>query len=491
MEFTMCAKKKAEMLLHLDEKNEMPLYQQIYEQVRDMIASGQLAEGDRLTSIRKLSADLNISHTTVEQAYLQLSVEGFVNNVPRSGYVVAHVDTEYFKLAFEADRKIIEELDQTRNRQAFYAENRAGGDARYDFSYANLQPDSFPVKTWRQLGDEVLFANTSPDLARYSYTDETCRLQTELASLLARTRGVNCAAEQVVLQAGTGEAIGTILQLFDRESTLIGMEDPGYATVHEVARRHGFPMAPLPASSGVESLFAAIEAHRPKLVFTTPSHQFPTGMLLPLDARVRLLKWAEENDAYIIEDDSCNEFRYATRPIPSLQSLDAYGRVIYLGNVSKVLSPSLRVAYCVLPPALLERYWRLFNSAHPPVPWLEQEVIARFIANGHWDAHVRKTAKGNHRRHDELMRCLTAEMGDFIEISGADTGMHLYVTVRNGMTEPELLESALAHGVKVYGTDRMRLTGPAIPASVMIGFSAIAFEDIEPGVHALAQAWKN
>lgn len=248
-------------------------------------------------------------------------------------------------------------------------------------------------------------------------------------------------------------------------------------------------LAPLPIDQGLESFFEALDAHKPKLVFATPSHQFPTGKLLPLDARTRLLKWAEENDAYIIEDDSCNEFRYATRPVPSLQSLDAFGRVIYLCNISKVLSPSLRIAYAVLPPKLLKRYWDLFNYAHPTVSWLDQETLARFIAGGHWDAHVRKTAKGNHRRHDELLRCLTEGFGDAITISGTDTGMHLYVTVRNGMKEPELLAKALENDVKVYGTDRMRLLGPADLPSIMIGFSAIAFEDIAPGVQALRKAW--
>ena len=489
LDFTMCAKKRANVLLQLDEESKKPLYQQIYEQIRDMVASGQLGEGERLPSIRKLSADFGVSHTTVEQAYLQLATEGFVTNVPRSGYVVARVDTEYFKLARAADRQAISDLGQARDRAAFYAENRSGGAARYDFSYANLQPDSFPVRTWRKLTDDVLYASTAPELARYSYTDETCALQVELSRLLARTRGVVCEPEQVVLQSGTNEALATVMQLFDRDRDVLGIEEPGYGTVHEVARRQGLRLAALPIERGPEPFFEALDSCKPKLLFTTPSHQFPTGKLLPLEARTRLLKWAEANDAYIIEDDSCNEFRYATRPVPSLQSLDAFGRVIYLCNVSKVLSPSLRIAYAVLPPRILERYWDAYNYAHPTVSWLDQEILARFIAEGHWDAHVRKTAKGNHRRHDELVRCLKREFGDAVDISGADTGMHLYVTVRNGMNEPELLESALRHSVKVYGTDRMRLLGPVCPPSVMIGFSAIAFDDIAPGVRALRDAW--
>lgn len=485
----MAAQKRANLMLHLDETSDTPLYQQIYEQVRDAVSSGKLVQGEKLPSIRKLTADLSVSHTTVEQAYLQLSVEGLVRNVPRSGYVVEHVDIDYMAHERGVDATAIDAARKARVSDAFYAENRRGGTARYDFSYANLQPDSFPVDTWRKLTNDVLYRTHCPELARYAYTDEPNALHAQLASHLARTRGVNCLPEQVVVQAGTCDALTTILQLFDRECHVVGMEEPGYSTVHEVARRLGFDMAPLPVDQGIEAFLDALDEHKPHVVFTTPSHQFPTGTLLPIDARTRLLRWAEANDVFIIEDDSCNEFRYATRPIPSLQSLDAYGRVVYLGNVSKVLSPSLRIAYLVMPPKLLDRYWKLFNSAHPSVSWLDQEVLARFIKQGHWDAHVRKTAKGNHERHDALLRCLRAEMGDAISISGTDTGMHLYVTVHNGMTQDELLASAQREDAKVYGTTRMWFSKPAPENNVMIGFSAIALQDIEPGVSALRKAW--
>ena len=486
----MRAGKKATLLFHVDEGLSTPLYQQIYEQARDAIMTGRVREGEKLASIRNLAKDLGISHTTVEQAYLQLVTEGLVVNIPRSGYVVAQIDAEYISLNREIDLVAVEEACAKRNRDAFFAENRSGGTVRYDFSYANLQPDSFPANTWRKLMNDILYRTDCPELSRYAYTDEPNALREELAHNLSRTRGVRCIPDQIVVQAGTDSALATLMQLFNRDEDVLGMEEPGYATVHEVARRQGFAMAPLPTDQGTEAFLAALDEHHPRLVFTTPSHQFPTGKLLSLDARTRLLQWAEENDAYIIEDDSCNEFRYTTRPIPSLQSLDAYGRVIYLCNVSKVLSPALRIAYFVLPPSLLGLYWDLFNYAHPPVSWLDQETLARFIAKGAWDAHIRKTAQGNHRRHDELLRCLRNEFGTTVEVSGVDTGMHLYATVNNGMSQDELLKSAQDEGAKVYGTARMWFSKPAPENNVLIGFSAIAYEDIAPGVAALARAWK-
>lgn len=485
----MRTKTSTEVFVHIDEKTNAPLYRQIYEQIRNAIFCGSLAEGQKLPSIRRLSSVLGVSHTTVEQAYLQLAVEGIVENVPRSGCIVSHVDVDYMAIEREIDNEALGALKADRNRDAFYAENRSGGTVRYDFSYANLQPDSFPANTWRRLIAETLYRNDCPELARYSYTDEPSSLSRALATQLARSRGVLCNAEQVIVQAGTDGALATLLQLFDRKHDVLGMEEPGYATVHEVAKRQGFTMAAIPSDLGADAFIEALDAYKPRIVFCTPSHQFPTGKLLPLDGRTRLLRWAEKNDAYIVEDDSCNEFRYASQPVPSLQSLDVYGRVIYLCNVSKVLAPGLRVAYLVLPLALLERYWKRFNFAHPPVSWLTQEVLARFIEGGYWDAHVRRMAKQNHRNHDELQRCLFAELGDLIEISGTDTGMHLYATVRNGMTQRELLENALLQNVKVYGTSRMWFSKPAPENNVMIGFSAIAHEDIAPGVEALKRAW--
>ncbi|MDO4401124.1 MAG: PLP-dependent aminotransferase family protein [Coriobacteriia bacterium] len=485
----MASKARRELLLTIDETSDEPRYRQVYAQICEAILQGRLNAGDKLPSIRKLSQTLQVSHTTIEQAYLQLSVEGYVRNVPRSGYVVETLDTAFLRIPAPDNEPGVRRAEADRSRNAFYAENAAGGQARFDFSYANLQPDSFPLKTWRTLTNDVLFANTAPDLARYSYTHEPNSLRRALARHLNQTRGVNCLPEQVVVQAGTDGAIATILQLLDREKHVVGLEEPGYATVREVAQRMGFKLVPIPSDQGLDAFLEALYRYNPKVVFTTPSHQFPTGNILPLEGRTELLKWAKKTNGIIIEDDSCNEYRYSTSPIPSLQSLDSSNRVIYLCNVSKVLSPALRIAYMVLPPKFLGRYLRVFNFAHPAVSWLDQEVLARFIAEGHWDAHVRKMAKGNHRRHDLLLQGLTEAFGDLVSISGADAGMHLYVGVKNGMTQRELVHSAYEQGANVYSTARFWFSKPADQDKLMLGFSAIADADIIPGVEALRRAW--
>lgn len=486
----MGASKKCKVLFVADELSSDPLYRQLYAQARDAIVDGRLLPGDKLPSIRKLSADLSVSHTTVEQAYLQLSVEGYVRNVPRSGYVVEQLDTKFLRLPKTSNIEAsVRQAIDSRNQDSFTSENVLGGTATYDFSYANLPSDSFPANAWRKIVNDILFAGTAPELATYTYTHEPNALRKQIASYLTRARGVNCLPEQVVLQAGTDGALATVLELFDPDKHVFGMEEPGYATAIEVAGRMGFRLSPLPSDRSPKAFLDALEARKPKIVFCTPSHQFPTGAVMPLETRTKLLKWAQAHNAYIIEDDSCNEYRYDTAPIPSLQSLDAYHRVIYLGNVSKVLSPAMRIAYLVLPPKLLGRYLRLFNYAHPPVPHLEQEALARFMESGHWDAHIRRMANGMRKRHDALLTALEEQMGGRVGISGKHAGMHLYVSVDNGMTQEELIASARSGGAAVYGTKRMWFSQRAPEQHLMLGFSSIDIDYIPAGVAALKRAW--
>ena len=255
-----------------------------------------------------------------------------------------------------------------------------------------------------------------------------------------------------------------------------------------IARRNGFDVVPLPTDRGGDAFLQAVERQKPDIVFATPSHQFPTGTLMPLPTRIELLRLAEELDFYIIEDDSCHEYRYGTGPVPSLQSLDTGNRVVYLGNFSKTLTPALRVAFAVLPPELLERHLER-GPAIPSVNTHIQDALARFIADESLDRHVRRMVAGNRERHDRLLECLESSMGGAVELSGVHSGMHFFATVRNGMAQEDLIASARGNGANVYGTRRFWFDSQADEGSLMIGFSAIALDDIEPGVQALARAW--
>lgn len=485
----MANRAQSDVIFTPDESLPIPLYQQIYEQARNAIVEESLQAGEKLPSIRHVSKSLGLSHTTIEKAYQQLSLEGYVRNVPRSGYVVEELDIQYLQLSRSVDVDEAQQAVDNRNQEAFFAENIQGAKARYDFSYANLPDDSFPVVQWRRLIANVLYSDTLPAFARYTNVDEPNALRLQLARYVGRARGIHCSPHQVQIQTGTDGAIAAVLNLFNREKDVLGIEEPGYATTREVAQRMGFKIVGLPVDQGSDVFIDSLYEKQPTIVFTTPSHQFPTGKLLNLSARMRLLQWADKHGAYIIEDDSCCEYRYQTSPILSLYSLDAAGRTIYLNNTSKVLSPSLRMSYLVLPVSLLERYFETYRNSHPPFPYLEQETLARFIEEGLWERHIRRMSKSNHTRHDELLTQLRDKLGNRIQIEGIDSGMHFYVTVDSPMTQEELIESAFQQGVAVYGTKRLWFERSAPENKLMIGFSSIPVEDIAPGVEALKRAW--
>lgn len=485
----MSTSRTPEILFQLEASAKEPLYLQIYNQTCALIKQGKLKKGDKMPSIRALSSNLCISHATAERAYLQLSVEGYIASLPRSGYVVQHIDTAYFEQQPDDNSSLIEAIQASRNKDTLREENVSGSSARYDFSFANLQAGSFPLETWRKLTGEVLYSLQAEELTRYpraTYVDPLC---TELATYLSAARGVSCTPEQIVLANATQHALCDLITLFSADKHVVGMEEPGYGGAIDSFKRMGYKMTSLPTTHGADAFIESIRQGKPKLIFTTPSHQFPTGTVLPLEARIELLQWAHENNAYIIEDDACHEFRYNTRPIPSLQSLDRHNRVIYLGTFSKSLSPEMRVSYYVLPPKLLMRYNKLFLNMHPSVPWVVRAVLAAFIREGYLDKNIRRQVAANSKRHDLLVHCLQKEMGDRVSLSGIDAGMHLYVTVHNNMTQAQLLESARKQGVNVYSTKRYWFSKPASEDCVIIGFSAIALEDIPSGVKALKRAW--
>ena len=217
---------------------------------------------------------------------------------------------------------------------------------------------------------------------------------------------------------------------------------------------------------------------------------FATQRALPSDVRERVLAWAEDTDAYILEDDYCRDFRYRERSLAPLASMDARGRVIYMGTFSKSLSPALRMNYLVLPTPLLKRWREAFASSYSPVPWLNQQVLARFMTDGSWDRHLRRVQTRNRRKYDALTAALREYMGDKVDVLECGTGLHLLVRVRDGRSQDELVAAAAAADVAVYPTKKY-WANPACATEgvVLVGFSSIAEADIRPGIAALARAW--
>jgi GntR family transcriptional regulator/MocR family aminotransferase len=500
-------------MITLDHSADRPLYQQIYEQIRDHIMNGTYRVGTKLPPIRRLADDLGVSRNTIEAAYLQLSQEGYVTSRAGSGFIVEALDL--MSAGAHAQQAEVCHAFVKRLRQSSLWEGDEGtqeggrpcrlhpapeGDdedhegppvpTEYDFTYGNLQGNGFPFQLWRRLTNEALFGCDAWRTGIYGDKLGERGLRRQIAQRIHASSGVNCHPAQVVVQAGTQAALYNLLTLFDPSRDVIAMEEPGYDGARSVFENARFRLFPVPVYDGNEGFIENLQDSHARLAYVTPSNQFPTGRILQMSARQRLLKWASAENAYIIEDDYCREFRYTTRPLPSLQSLDRDGRVIYMGTFSKALSPALRMSYLVLPPDLLFQWNKLFENHYPEVPWLSQTVLESYMEKGYWNKHLRRAQAQNKRKYQTLVGALQRHLGDRVDVMENGSGLHLLVGARDGRHQGELIERAAQAGVRVYGTSRYWMSAQhPMQNYVLVGFSAIAENRIGAGIERLARAW--
>lgn len=464
------------MLLTLDTDSKVNLYQQVFTQLRDAIHNGLLTEGMKLPAIRELAADLECSRNTIETAYRLLLQEGYVTSRPGYGYIVQ-------KVALLHADPIKGEDDQAEPLDATPL-------ITYDFTYGNLQPGTFPATSWRTITDAILRDMTAIKADCYTDTLGEPELRHEIARRLSGARSIACTPDQIIIQGGTEASVANLLTLFDHDKDSIMMEEPGYSGIRDVFLRHGFTVIPVPVEEGTTTYLEALHASKAKLAYVTPSSQFPTCQVMPAEVRKELLEWAQETDAYILEDDYCREFRYRERPIPPLKSLADSERVIYMGTFSKSFSPALRMNYLVLSGKLLERWRATFAHSYPAVPWLNQAVLARFMHSGQWDRHIRRLHAQNMRKFETLVGAIGRHMGQRVAMRQNGTGLHILVDVLDGRTQEELISAAASGGVQVYPTSNYCMVEePSMKSCILIGFSAIPEDDIDPGIKALAEAW--
>lgn len=463
------------LLLQMESK--VPLYSQLYLYIKKEISSGALAAKTRLPSIRALSSHLHISRNTVELAYQQLTAEGYVQSKPRSGFYV--IDLELEKLP----------APRTSNEKLFTANVKDNSMIRYDFRYGDVDGVHFPFATWRRLSNQCM---QSDQLGLLSYGDPLGEpeLRLEIAKYLHGSRGVNCSPDQILIGAGTQYLLGILSGLIRATNNTIAMEDPGYDGARTIFEHNGFNIHPIPVDNDGLTIQKLYES-KSRLVYLTPSHQFPYGMVMPLTKRMQLLKWAADQDAIIIEDDYDSEFRYIGKPIPSLQGLDNNHRTVYLGTFSKSLLPSLRIAYMVLPNSLLELHnkkdYRLYDQT---VSLFHQNSLELFMKNGHWEAHIRKMRNVYRQKQSLLISMIQKMMGTRVKIIGQDAGLHILLQVYNGMNEEKLIKTAEEEGTRVYPVSHFwAQQAQAETPMVQIGFGGLSKDEITAGVHSLYVAW--
>ncbi len=459
----------------LNRKDDIPLYHQLYEYIKKEIVSSRVEVNDKLPSIRSLAAYLNVSRNTVDMAYQQLLAEGYVESKPKSGLYVTNTRFDLL----QTDRK----------PTVFLHPHSETKSCTYDFRYGKVDSRLFPLNEWKKRYNESLQTYREA-LFTYQESQGEESLREEIATYLYQSRGVVCSKHQIVIGAGTQQSLSLLAQMLKQSIRDIAFENPCYDGASFVFKQHGFSLKPVSLNKkgiNIQELYDS----QTRAVYVTPSHQFPYGMIMPVSRRIELLEWANDCNGFIIEDDYDGEFRYKGSPIPSLQSLDSNGRVIYTGTFSKSFMPSLRISYLVLPEVLLKTYHeQRFSLYEQAVPTLHQQTLGLIMKNGEWNKHLRRVRTAYQLKHSTLLAALQKEFNENITISGELAGLHILVRVHNDMNEQQLINAARKQDVSVYGTSRYWLTEvPKQKPHILLGFGSLRREEIEEGIRRLKKAW--
>lgn len=444
-----------------------PLYDQLYRHIAGAVQSGALSPGARLPSKRRMCALAGVSMSTVEAAYSLLAAEGYVLARPRSGYVCAH-------LLPPVPSASIPPPEPSAPPPSPWA---------FDCSTSAVDVSAFPFSSWARITKEAVYEN--PGLLQRGHPQGDAPLRSALGSLLAQYRGVRCSPEQVVVGPGADYLLSLLLQLLP-EHRAVALEDPGYPAAYAAAALHGRRAVPIPVD-GEGMCPDALADSGAGMAYVTPSHQFPLGVSMPAGRRSRLLHWAASApDRWIIEDDYDSEFRWSSRPIPAMQGLDRAGRVVYLGTFSRSIAPAIRAAYLILPPSLLERYRRTFSHGACAVSRFEQESLRRFLAQGLYGRHLRRTGNLYRKKCALFAGALSAIPG--ASVSGAEAGLHFLLTLPR-YSEEELTARAAEKSVRVYPLSRYCHTVPPKPSTVVLGFAGLSEDQLRRAAELLGEAW--
>ena len=467
-----------ELTIQLQTDNDKCLYEQIYEYIQGEIKEGKLLQGERLPSTRSLAENLQVARSTVEMAYEQLLSEGYIESRPYKGYFVCKIE-ELFQLDEGRSSERKSSLEQ--------AEPTGAGGYTYDFSPTQIDMTGFPFSVWRRLHKKVLEDGNEQLYARGDAQGDYGFRET-IARYLHASRGVNCTPEQIIVGAGNDYLLMLLEKILGRELS-IAMENPTYKRAYRIFRSFAYPITTVDMDeSGM--MVEELRKTDAKLAYVMPSHQYPTGTVMPIGRRSELLKWAnEKEDRYLIEDDYDSEFRYKGKPIPSLQASDKNGKVIYIGTFSKSIAPAIRVSYMVLPGKLVQAYREKCYFYSTTVSRIEQKILDEFIRGGYFERYLNKMRKYYRDKHDLLLEELEPFEKEF-DITGENAGLHLLLTSKSGRTEAELIEKAGMHGIKIYGLSDSLSDGTKDTSyTVILGYGSLSMREIEEGVEALKRAW--
>jgi GntR family transcriptional regulator/MocR family aminotransferase len=449
----------------LDPAAAEPFYRQIYDRFRGAIASGLLKPGDRIPSARALTKELGLARGTIEAAYSLLAAEGYIQARGQAGTIVS--------LGLKPRTPVASPTPRS-NSDSPAASFRP--DSILPFQMGLPALDAFPRKIWARLGARCVRAMQPSNMTHPSVYGLHA-LRAEIAAYLHVSRGIDCSPSQVFVTSGyrhTMELIGhALLKAGDR----VWLEDPGYPPTRELLKHMQVTAVPVPVDRDGMVVSDGIEAApRARAAVVTPAHQSPLCVSLSLPRRLALLDWAARNDAWIIEDDYDGEYRYVSRPLPALKSLDRDGRVLYAGTFSKVLFPSLRLAYLVVPESQVERFEQVNQVFAGGSPELTQAIVTAFITEGHFARHIQRMRKLYAERRDAATAGLESVLGKHVRIDAQPGGMHLILRLQGRKSDRRLVARMREEGLYAEALADWSL-GRNTASALLLGFTNIDSEE--------------
>jgi GntR family transcriptional regulator / MocR family aminotransferase len=482
--------------INLDESDaQVPLYRMIYEAIRKAILSGEYASKTRLPSSRTLAEQLGVSRLTVVNAYEQLLSEGYLEGKIGSGTFVANelpeslLQTKKSPNKLSAEKAKVEDLRLSNFGKSLETSKNIGGCSQaafIPFQNGLTAVDEFPFEIWSRIANKVT-RNPSKKMLGYGDSQGFLLLREAVASHLKSARGVNCTAEQIIITSGAQQALDLTARIFLSEKDAILIENPCYLEARNSFAATGAKVFAVDVDEeGFSSAKIPKAGENAKLVYITPSHQYPLGATMSLPRRLALIEWAKSHNSWIIEDDYNSEFRYSGRPLASLQGLDKFGRVIYVGTFSKTIFPSLRIGCAVVPPELVDVFTmaRAINDVHSSM--LEQAILAEFIAEGHFARHVRRMRLLYEQRQQILVSECEKQLSGLLEVKKADAGMHLVGWLPEGVDDQIIAEKAAEKGLKLAPISSYSQT--KLPrGGFVLGYTAFDETQIKRGVAVIRE----
>ncbi len=473
----------------INSSSDVPLYKQLYNAFRQSILEGKFSPGQKLPGTRSLASELKISRNTVVLAFEQLLLEGYIKGKIGAGTFVNEIPDNILNAKENVNRKKSEKKISTHLISQLGSPDLVHRNILKEeiIPYQNGLPslDDFPLKVWLKLNNRVSQTLSNAHLG-YGEAAGYKQLREEIAVYLRTYRAVKCSADQIIIVNGSQQGLDIIMRVLLETGNNVWLEDPGYFGARASMLFSNAQIFPCPLDNeGLNIEYSSKKYPPPKLIYTTPSHQFPLGLTMSISRRIQLLQYASKNNCWIIEDDYDSEFRYSGSPLPSLQGMDKNNCVIYLGTFSKVLFPALRLGYIVLPdPQMVDLFVSAKSMMDRQSPMFEQMITSQFLKMGYFTRHIRKMRTLYKERQEFLINEIEKELGDSLKVNVSDAGMHIIAWLPENLDDTIISRKARENKLIAYPLSEYVLKFKQKPG-LILGYTAFDKPKLKSGVQIL------